>query len=147
MQLSRTVGDWSAAITTVAEQFQNGTVEWFTGGAHTAYDPSDGTGGSTAETVIGTTAARIQQLREPREANSAYQATNYRRIRCQIPFSDMALAIKKGVRGRVTDGGKDPNLTGLVLIVQEARNSSWAALRTVETLVESGAAPPEPEEP
>jgi hypothetical protein len=146
VQLSRTVGDWSAPITEIAEGYMNGSVDWFTAGTHTAYDPATGEGGETAETEIGTTPARIQHLREPREVSSAYQATDYRRIRVQIPFSDMGLAIVKGVRGRITDGGKDPNLTGLVLVVQDARNSSWAALRTVECLVESSGPPPEPEE-
>jgi hypothetical protein len=137
MPVSRTLGDWSAVISATALTFMNGEVEWFTAGAHTAYNPATGTGGTTAETEIGTTPARIQHLREPREVNSAYQATDYRRIRVQIPFSDMSLAIVKGVRGRITNGGKDPNLTGLILVVQDARNSSWASLRTVECLVES----------
>lgn len=147
MQLSKTVGDWSAPITAIAEGFQNGEVFWFTPGARTPYIPSSGTGGDTAETEIGTTPARIQQLREPREANSSYQATDYRRIRVQIPYSDMNLAIVKGVRGRITDGGKDPNLVGLILVVSDARNSSWAALRTVECYVESSGPPPAPTPP
>lgn len=147
VQLTRGIPDWSAVITPIAESFQNGEVDWFSpDGTHVAYDPATGEGGTTAETAIGTTAARIQQLREPREVNSAYQATNYRRFRVQIPFSDMSLAIVKGVRGRITDGGKDPNLVGLILVVEDARNSSWAALRTIEALVESSGPPPEPEE-
>lgn len=116
----------------------NGTVEWFTEGAPTiAYDPQIPGSGQPTKDVIGTTPARIQHLREPREVNAAYQATEYRRIRCQIPFSDISLDLRKGVKGRITNGGKDPNLVGIVLVVEDARNSSWAALRTVECIVES----------
>lgn len=116
----------------------NGEVEWFTPGPPLVpFSPTVPGSGVPTEVEIATTAARIQQLREPREANSAYQATEYRRIRVQIPFSDIALNIQKGVRGRITDGGKDPNLVGIILTVSDARNSSWAALRTVECLTEA----------
>jgi hypothetical protein len=146
VQLSQTIGDWSSAITPIAEAFQNGEVEWFTS-APGQYVPNDPTKtDAPVETEIGTTPARIQHLREPRDVNSAYQENEYRRIRVQIPSSDLDLAIVKGVKGRITNGGKDPNLVGVVLVVQDARNSSWAAIRTVEAMADSSAAPPEPPE-
>lgn len=145
MQLSKTVGDWSAAITTTVNDqgLLNGEIEWFTVGAPaTPYDPATPGSGEPTEDTIAATPARIQHLREPRDATNSYQWTEYRRIRAQIPFSEMHLAIQKGVKGRITDGGKDPNLVGLILIVQDGRNSSWAALRTLECTVESVGAPP-----
>lgn len=133
--------DWSAAITPVAEAMMNGEVEWFTE-TPTEFDPRNSSKtGEPIETIIATTPARIQHLREPRNVANTYEWTAYRRIRCQIPASDLSLPIFKGVKGRITNGGKDPNLTGLVLLVQDARNSSWAAIRTVECIVESIDAP------
>lgn len=142
MRLSKGVAtDWSAIITPIAESFMNGEVQWFTE-VPTEFDPDDSTkDGTPIESVIAVTPARIQHVREPRDATGTYQWTEYRRIRCQIPVANLGLPIRKGVKGRITDGGKDPMLTGLVLVVQDARNSSWAALRTVECIVESIGAP------
>lgn len=140
MQLSKGVGDWSAVITPIAEGFMNGEVEWFVPGVPVPQTDFSQTPTAPAETVIATTPARIQHLREPRDAGNAYQWSEYRRVRCQIPAANLGLPIIKGVRGRITNGGKDPNLTGAIIVVEDARNSSWAALRTIEGLLES--APP-----
>lgn len=142
MRLSK-VGDWSAVITPIAESYMNGKVEWFTEEPPDPddFDVSDPNSAAPTEGTIATTPARIQHIREPRSVTNTYQWTEYRRIRVQIPSAYLALELPKGTKGRITDGGKDPMLTGLVLIVQDARNSSWAAIRTVECIVESTLAP------
>lgn len=133
--------DWSAVITPVAEAMMNGEVEWFTE-APTEFDPRDPTkAGAPFEQVFAVTPARIQHLREPRAVESTYQWTEYRRIRCQIPSAYLSLEIPKGAKGRILNGGKNPDLTGLVIVVLDSRNSSWAAVRTVEGIVESISAP------
>lgn len=139
MRLSKSVGDWSAIITDIVESggFMNGEVFWFTEVA-TEYDPRVPGSGEPTEVEIATTPARIQHIREPRDVNGTYQWTDYRRFRCQIPSQYLDEPIHNGVKGRITNGGKDPNLVGLVLIVMDARGSSWAPLRTVECVVESG---------
>lgn len=139
VSLTKGVGDWSAVIadTVDALGLMNGSVEWFTPGTTGTYDPvTDTYTGGTPEVVIGTTIARIQHLREPRNVSNSYEWTTYRRIRVQIPYLDMTLAIEKGTRGRIVDGGKDQGLTGKILVVESAQNSSWAALRTVECVLE-----------
>ncbi|MFZ2912396.1 MAG: hypothetical protein WAZ75_04890 [Candidatus Absconditicoccaceae bacterium] len=164
VSLTKGVGDWSAVITDTVDSLglMNGSVEWFTPGTPGTYDPATDTyTGGTPDAVIGTTVARIQHLREPRNVSNSYEWTTYRRIRVQIPYSAMMLsytglypsapdaypspdqypsalvnAIEKGTRGRVIDGGKDQSLTGKVLVVESAQNSSWAALRTVECVLE-----------
>lgn len=163
--LNTSLGDWSKVITDVvdASGVMNGEVQWFIPGDPGTYDPATDTYvGGTADSVVGTTIARIQHLREPRNVSTSYEWTTYRRIRVQIPYSAIALAytglypsyayypspglypsslllsqpITKGTRGLITNGGKDPALVGRVLVVESALNSSWAALRTVEGVLE-----------
>lgn len=130
-------GAWNVTIRNIAEQFQNGEVQWFIAVPGTGYDPIAKTYVTPpSETAIGTTAARIQHIREPRAVATNYEYTTYRRFRFQIPYSDIALDITKGVLGRVTDGGDDPRLVGQIVTVQSAVNSSWAAIRTIEALAE-----------
>lgn len=128
-------GPWNEQIRRIVETYQNGEVQWFTRAPSTG-NPVVGSGSPGAETVIATTPARIQHLREPRSVSTSYDWTTYRRFRFQIPYSDISDPIQKGVFGRITDGGDDPKLVGLVVQVQSAVNSSWAAIRTVEGVIE-----------
>lgn len=128
-------GDWTSTIRSVAQEFQNGEVVWFTD-AVTPYDGTDGTGGSAGESEIVTTTARIQHLREPRTIGSQYDVTVQRRFRVQIPYSAATEPIGKGVKGRITNGGENPGLVGKILVVDSAVNASWMAVRSIEAVLE-----------
>ena len=122
MGLSKPVGDWSAVIGEAAELFMNGTIEIF--------DPKVPT------TKVYSGKARIQHLRRPEIVNGSYEWSAYRNFRFQIPLKDAPSTLKAGLRVKITGGGKDPALVGSFYRVESVKNSSHAAVRTIEAVGE-----------
>lgn len=137
---ANTFGDWSAVITTTAEQFMNAEIELIAPDSKpdTPYDAATNTGGVGSPTVVWYGKARAQHVSSTRGANlqgqDTFNPTGHRTYNFQIPLNNDYGYMGKIERGwyiRVTDGGKNPELLDYIFIVDSALNSSWAALRTI----------------
>lgn len=125
--------DWPQVIHDAAITQMNAQV--------TAYE-STITSGVEAIAVIWSGKARVQHIREPRDATQSYGESKTRRFRFQLDPDDVPPFFPSGTTFRVTDGGRDPQLEGLVYVVDSAVNSSHMAVRTVELRSDMIAYPP-----
>jgi hypothetical protein len=123
-------------IAVVAKRFMKGYVAFYDPGAKGTYNSAlDAYVGGTPDTLLFGSKARIQNLNEsdaPKRNEDAGQFD----FRLQIPLEAETVPLKKGHVALIIDGGRDPKLVGLRLQVKPSLNSSMAAVRTVNCVVE-----------
>lgn len=118
--------DWTAPITEEARKHQKGKISVYNAGPRGALVP----------TAIAARPARIQQLREPTTSQVGDQWTPKRYFHFQIDLLESDPLILKGMIVRVDDGHKDKTLEQYAYTVENAVNSSDAALRTIKAVSE-----------
>lgn len=116
------VSNWPQIIADGAEKFMNGTIQIFV--------PNSG----NPPTILYEGKARIQHVRRTEEVNGSYELNYYRNVRFQIPLEDSPDSIATGYRVRITNGGRDPDLVNTLYRIESIKNSSHAAVRTIETV-------------
>ena len=133
--------DWTEAIAAIAVLFQNARVCFYKDDGEGDADPLTGTGTDGGIEIIWAGAARVQQLRSPRQFATDYQAGSNRAFRFQLDKEAGVPFLPEGVKARVLnagvsgDGEMDPgdvHLELLSYVVDSAINGSHQAVKTVE---------------
>lgn len=117
--------DWSQVIHDIAITQMNAWVVFYSSVIDNATQ-------TESISVIWEGKARVQHLREPRDASTVYEVSKLRRYRFQLDPDDEPPFFPSGVTARVLDGGRNPDLELLVYVVDSAVNSSHRAVVTVE---------------
>lgn len=130
--------DWPSEIAEAAAEEFNILITVTYGGTEGTYDPitDSYTGGTEPTVLLEDRPARAQHKNLPAESAGAAEWATKRRYHFQTRLQDGDPAIPKGAKVSVTAGGRDPVLESYTFVVITATNSSHAALRTIETVVE-----------
>lgn len=96
------------------------------------YDPWTNTS-TGSETILWSGEARIQPISSnASDIDAGKSVTASRRVRFQVPLDDTRVFVRAGLRVRVTDGGRFPDLENLQFVVSSAVASSYAWLLSIE---------------
>lgn len=132
------VDDWTDQVAEDAEAEMNAEIQIYDPSSADVieYIPLADTGGGTTPDVLCTTKARIVRVRRPQFAATTDELTSVHPVRFQIPRDAQIGLIAKGMRVKVTRGGRDSAFEELVYVVTVAINGSHQAVRTIETITE-----------
>lgn len=133
VSLSPPPASWVDVIKDTAEMFMTARVCFFEEVEGGVIDPIAGTG-DTQIGIIWSGLARVQHLRSAQRFATDYQAEANRPFRFQLPKDSDVPFLPQGTKARVLDSGPegDPDLQGLVYVVDSAINASFQAVKTVE---------------
>lgn len=135
----KTFSDWEQQIADVSSlsDFQNATINIYDPSLLTkSYDYDTNAYTVSGDAVVYSGQARIQPLRNARDSQFMVgDPSSSKIITVQIPWSEVEY-VRKGFQVQVTDGGRNPSLTGLLFTVVADVNSSHMASHTFECVVD-----------
>jgi hypothetical protein len=132
------IDGWSDVIATKSANFYNGEIQIvdLNSDSITDYDGFSDTGGESSPVLLWQGAARITNVRRPRELNTTYESRFTSGYRFQVAMDDTLPFLREGLNVIVVNGGNDTQLENMCFVIAMGAGGSWATSRTIETNTE-----------